>query len=196
MISADRIKVSDDGRRAWWAWGGNGTAHPPADLLVLDRLCDLCNGTKKVRGVNAGPGDLPFTCPDCHGSGRHCFDIEVRADGPEPCNRHDPCDCGCYRDAYGGRPHCKMGCGFDDPSSWPVRTLTVSVVPNMVLPVVGLHPFGPLTHADGYALLLPDGTGQVWQAAGMEDSTIIDLPAATNPGDWLVALDIHQGEPT
>ena len=39
---------------------------------VLDRKCDTCGGTLKVRG-------LPYedNCPDCDGTGRHTFDIKV-----------------------------------------------------------------------------------------------------------------------
>ena len=52
-------------------------------------------------------------CEPCHGSGRDCFDIEVECGGD----------------------NCQVLTPVENASEW-VHTLTVSVVPGMVLPIV------------------------------------------------------------
>ena len=69
MIPASHITIEND--TAWWVIESDDI-----DKEYLNRLCDICGGAKKVQGMNAGPGDLLFPCPDCI-DGRHVFGIEV-----------------------------------------------------------------------------------------------------------------------
>jgi len=46
------------------------------DERPLDRPCDTCDGWSKVYENDVGP------CPDCDGSGRHTFTVEVAAPPP------------------------------------------------------------------------------------------------------------------
>ena len=66
----------------------------------------------------------------------------------------------------------------------------------MILPITERHPFGPMTHSDGYVLRLPDGTGQLWQTPERNDGAIVTLPPAATTGLWAVKVwIIDEGEP-
>ena len=100
MTAADHIKFSDDGTEAWLEDDRGFDAH------ALARTCDTCEGTGLIDRHISGD-----ECPDCHGSGRHCFDITVECSGDD----------------------CQVMLPVENASEW-VHTLTVSVVPGMVLP--------------------------------------------------------------
>jgi hypothetical protein len=96
-MSIPSTDITIDGDTAWlvvrnqdgWFWK---TDH--------NRPCDTCNGHGHVRQrLHDAPGiHRPVTCPDCHGTGRHTFTLDVQ----EPCR-------------------CKADCG-------DIATITVHVV--------------------------------------------------------------------
>lgn len=162
MIPADHWHDNDDGT-AWWVWDGNGTAHPPAYLDVLDRPCDTCADID-VRG------GTPRRDPGCI-NGRHAFDVEVEC-GVAMCRNGNP---GYWED--GGK------CGYCDGST--IQSRRVSVVPGMVLPIV--H------HLDWLSDLRcvefdKDGDYQLWDGRG--NPTPATLPPAARPGMWAVKLRV------
>jgi hypothetical protein len=68
MIPADHITI--DGDTAWWVRDPGEWTDYGSILNELDRPCDTCGSMFDIdiRGI---------VCPDCHGTGRHVFDIEV-----------------------------------------------------------------------------------------------------------------------
>lgn len=109
MIAADAITAPDDQGRMWMACPNEIEHDSDPDWLRLafwhgsERPCDLC-GTMFDIDIRKA------TCPTCHGTGRHVFEIEVEPHGTE---------CECRACLYGAH-----------------RTLLVHVVPGMVLPIV------------------------------------------------------------
>ena len=67
-ISHDDILI--DGDTAWWIITAFGEQYRYSDFEDLDRPCDLCGGEPTHMDTGA-------ECPDCSGTGRHCFEIEV-----------------------------------------------------------------------------------------------------------------------
>ena len=132
------------------------------DSPPIRQLDRLCDTCNGAGQVPFGlPSNGPERCPDCI-NGRHTFKIEVQW------------------------PVCEPECSVIHPG----KTYQVSIAPGMVLPIVERHPFGPMTHADGYVLYLPDGTGQLWQTPARNDGAIIALPPAAKPGMWAVKLRV------
>ena len=144
MIPADQFHDNGDGT-AWWVkhklWF-NGAA---ADITDLDVPCETCGGVsldlssesimetflKRMDGAPAGSvGVRP--CPDCI-DGRHTFEVEVE------------CLLCRERDLLGFTP--PLG-GCPRPS---VRH--VSIIPNMVLPIVAKGRDMVRTYASGCVLM-------------------------------------------
>jgi hypothetical protein len=74
MIPADRIHFNDDGT-AWWVMD----EAPHRGLNAIDRPCDTCGGSMYVWPEGSSfRSNTP--CPDCDGTGRHTFTIEVEND--------------------------------------------------------------------------------------------------------------------
>jgi hypothetical protein len=75
VIPASHISFNNDGT-AWYVF--SESAKWWAD--IKDRPCDTCLGTK-LRVVSSPDGSEvyhgPGPCPDCNGTGRHTFTIEV-----------------------------------------------------------------------------------------------------------------------
>jgi hypothetical protein len=155
MIPSSSIAFNEGGT-AWWV------VHGPADYHdhdgALDRPCDTCDG----KGQTA---EHWFACPDCDGTGRHTFTIEVE--------------------------HVEQFMN----GSWinTTRTLRVSVSPGMVLPIMR-HPLESNgdtryivmdRHGDFY-LFDHDCPTTEWP-------TVLDpFPPHAKPGMWAVLLDVHQ----
>jgi hypothetical protein len=150
-----------------WHDNGDGTAWRIMDHdyregpgLDPDRPCDTCGGQTRYEGDN-------FHCPDCSGTGRHTFTVEV-----ETFTVFDASD--------GGR-----GIRYE-PS-----THRVSVVPGgMVLPIVDdVGPVPSETH------IRITGGGIAWLAERIEGGgwrhTEITLPPAAAPGMWAVKLAVQ-----
>lgn len=170
MIPATHITPFVDDL-AWLVFKDNEYQDVTFQWDMLDRLCDACGG----QGFLYMPED-GLTCLDCRGSKRHCLDIEVE----------DPICVKAWPDGCNGDydPRC---CRFPKSCSRYPHTLTVSVVPGMVLPI---HPdLGavPDTHH-----VRVTGGGIAWLAERINNGgwrhTMIDLPSAAEPGMWAVQL--------
>lgn len=62
------------------------SAQMPAWLVALrDARCETCGGRGRVKGMNHGPADLQFSCPNprCH-AGRLLHDVRVECQGDDP----------------------------------------------------------------------------------------------------------------
>ena len=155
-ILPDHIAFTDDGH-AWWVGA------PSTYLLDLVRPCDFC--PTWFHGGNDGSSPLGKRCPDCGGSGRHVFTIEV------------DCLCASYVDGPYKSGPCG-GTGF-------VRH-RVSVVPGEVMPIYdtdnrGAHPLAIVSAPSGFFRLDRDSS---------DDDYRVELPAAAEPGMWAVKLRI------
>jgi len=162
MIPADNFLLSDDGTTALWVNDAPGAAN----TTTLNRPCETTYDDLQERF-----GDPYVRCPDCDGTGRHTFNIEV--------------ECG----------------HFDDPESPTIscwnceagkRTYRVHVID--VLPIVdttGLHQgeqLPPPDHACAISTYSPRVFNVGSKAAGWEPIT---LPPDAAPGQWLVRLAVH-----
>ena len=201
MIPASHIKFSDDRKTAWWVtqnepWGCAGcgrilttrtgcigrTLGVAHITKPLDRPCDTCDGTGcdidfcrecgdeyedpcDRHAEHVNQTDDDGCCPACFGSGRPCFDIEVVT---------------------------KAGGRFTPRTEY--ETLTVSVVPGMVMPIV--DDLGPVFDRSVHVRLT--GGGIAWLATPRLDGgwqhTEIDLPSAAAVGGTAVRLDVHTPE--
>ena len=196
-IPASHIKFSDDRKTAWVVFDDDDNERlarsSHAFVSDLDRPCDTCGGS----GCNKGrpnPSHVDcIPCPACHGSGRPCFEIEVRT------------ECTCERRTIGG------GAGwYDHATDCPVRsikgylasegshfvrTLAVSVVPGMVLPIVDEMDIlngatVPTTHII-YRRKWDDSV-QTWLCIMTEPgASVVTLPSAAAPGMFAVRLNVH-----
>jgi hypothetical protein len=163
VIPADHIAI--DGDTAWVVIPERFTTHPPADWTSKDRPCDTCGGCGAVDiPEDEEHFNLTEPCPDCDGTGRHTFEIEV---------------------ANPNRP---------DGWLFPARTLRVSVVPGMVLPItedtdaVPKHDphiiqFDGRCGGEPYTEFVPCDGRQT-------DDPIDHFPPAAEPGMWAVQLRI------
>jgi hypothetical protein len=75
VIPASAIHFNDDGT-AWSLLHELAQYVPATEFpeVWLDRSCDTCGGTGTWRALFA---DTHGTCPDCDGTGRHTFTVEV-----------------------------------------------------------------------------------------------------------------------
>ena len=184
-IPASHIKFSDDRTTAWLVVSAD-----PSEYgwdVALNRPCDTCDGTLEQLIVERGV----VRCPDCHGSGRHCFEIEVRT------------ECTCERRTIGGgagwydhATDCPVRSikGYLASDGWHfVRTLTVSVVEGMV---VGLYPY-TATRIDSrdevlHATISRDGSHwTLFPPCGASGTEVIMLPDDAAPGMTAVRLNVH-----
>ena len=179
-IPADHIKFSDDSTTAWWVVPemSDPRAFDVTDALNLDRPCSTCDGDGREANAHDGTSYGDFTdCLDCHGSGRHCFDIAA--------------DQGWMQESA------SAGATLWHPR--PV-TLTVSVVPGMVLPIVGVACPGFTNDLDRPAHIHMAKSGEtgmcVHNADMLYDSpwksrNAVDLPFAAAVGMFAVRLNVH-----
>jgi hypothetical protein len=161
VIPADHFLDNGDGTA--WVVGTEEErtpgVYPDGDTA---RSCDTCGGNQRI--------DLPdyrnAECPDCDGTGRHTFMIEVERTCP------------------GGGDLC----GGDDPHTlMPPRTHRVSVVEGMVLPIVGKWEHRPNV---GSFITRFDGATRLWTDADLYEH--LRLPPDAKPGMWAVKLQVHQ----
>ena len=174
MIPANHITINGD--TAWWVFDHGLQL---IDLAAADVPCDGCfNGEYPIWDHN----DVEVECPDCDGTGRHTFAIEVECVGTLMPNDHGglTCDGGCSDYPYG------------------VVTHRVHVVPSMVVPIVdvwGDHESAPRNGRvvdlgnQGHAWVVDITSKADWQLQPVERIT---LPPAAKPGMWAVQLAVHQ----
>lgn len=173
MIPSDRIHDNGDGT-AWLVIGG-----PDHDARIQgvegwkwdDRPCDTCGGDGEfANDLNEGHWQ---DCPDCAGTGRHTFEIEV--DTPKYIT-------------------------FPSGASYtPTIRLRASVVPDMVLPIVSgaacesppprVHHVCIHEHPDGF--LIPPNNAQLLMGGLHDSSRAITLPPAAAPGMFAIKLESH-----
>jgi len=203
MIPASHIKFSDDRKTAWVVFDDDDNERlarsSRAFISDLDRPCSTCGGRGEVvvSGGYYTADDWPIPvrygpCPDCHGSGRPCFEIEVRT------------ECTCERRTIGGgagwydhATDCPVRSikGYLASDGWHfVRTLTVSVMKG----TVALITDGTKPCDNGEAHIRDDGPGYLpmnrWVAMPARGvGEYVRLPSAAAPGMFAVLLDIHKG---
>jgi hypothetical protein len=70
--------ITIDGPTAWWVIDLETAWRRKHD----NRPCDTCDGVGHVRQrLSDAPGiHRPVTCHDCHGTGRHCFTLDVEGE--------------------------------------------------------------------------------------------------------------------
>lgn len=169
---------------------GSPLDHVGAQLL--DRPCDTaCNYGCDMYGDHGPLACENGCCPDCDGTGRHTFTIEVEASGCE--HRYtdhgggnytawEKCrDCKAARDGYGMTP-------------W-VKRLRVHVAPGMVLPIYA-KPSDGTEGEPKVTILGPTDQGRVlglyWRNYPHDNpAEVITLPPTAAPGMWAAQLAIH-----
>jgi hypothetical protein len=176
-IPASSIHFNGDGT-AWWvlandAWIGDRSAG--ALLSDNDRPCVTCGGSGEAMLTNLGwafRDDHEHNCPDCDGTGRPAFTVEV--------------------------PTATAAQVLAGPYIPGPRSLRVSIREGMVLPIKGGKPNTPmwqegerLIHMMKNSAFVIRARGGGWLAKGVEQ--VITLPPDARPGMWAVLLDIHEG---
>jgi len=163
-IPADHWLDNGDGT-VWWVLMPIDRVQLAAKEADIDRPCDTCDsGDLRPAGWLYIRGEGWQLCPDCDGTGRHTFTVEVER--PIPMLNANP-----------DRP---------DITSNEIRTYRVSVVPGMVLPITT----GDAPYLGGPHVWM-SSTGHRPQDAVAyldEGSTPITLPPAAAPGMWAVKL--------
>jgi len=143
-----------------WWVLGPWTQDDNPPIKQLDRPCDTCGGKRCVENFSVQYGW--DRCPDCI-DGRHTWTAEVSRNSMP------------MRDGvHQGR----------------TRSVRLSVVPDMVLPIYGEHPcdWPEMLTADRPCVIIKDdGTAVLWDGAG--DITSIKMPDAAKPGEsWAVRV--------
>ena len=170
MIPATHFLPLHDGT-AWVVFGDDDNERDffPAEWVTdLDRPCDTCDGgTFEIdKGFNGG------VCPECAGSGRHTFDVEVECwnDGTEMvCPRGSTCS-----------PTC---------GGWATyRVHVLDVLPIRQWASTLNPPLGRWLAMNGgsgrYSIQECDGIGLTSHPSN------VTLPPAARPGMWAVKVRI------
>lgn len=148
----------------------------------LGRPCDTCGGFCRLRENAADSYGRP--CPDCDGTGRHTFDVEVE------------CSCACHRlhSKYPGLSRDALGqCKRDGSCVGGTLTYRASIVPGMVLPLVAIDQHNTI----GHYIVQTQPSGRCWELDNTDfpvkqhGDSDITLPAAAAPGIYAVKLRIH-----
>ena len=165
MIPADHITF--DGDMAWWVLDED-YEFDSVHARSLDRPCEWCQ-----RHLSSGAWP---NCPDCNGTGRHTFQIEVECD--VCADRAEWCGF----DGI-GNPLCSNG----------TVALRVSIVPGMVLPIVSAEQYrNDMSLRGPFVIAYSDGTTSVYH--NTSDIRVTPLPPAAKPGDWAVQLNVQPKE--
>jgi hypothetical protein len=168
MIPSSSIALSEDGRQAWWVVRECDCDHRVSvgchkTLRRADQSCDACGGDSD-RWFRLGGSP----CPDCDGTGRHTFTIEVE--------HHDAA----YMTYQTGEPG--------------TRTFRVSVVPGMVVPIVDNDAPEWYERSDHHIGMGQDENAEYNGRidTGTEPGYVRDviLPPDARPGMWAVQLQI------
>jgi len=171
-IPADHWLDNGDGT-VWWVLMPIDRVQLAAKEADIDRPCDTCDsGDLRPAGWLYIRGEGWQLCPDCDGTGRHTFTVEVER--PIPMLNANP-----------DRP---------DITSNEIRTYRVSVVPGTVLPIFDLDGSDGNNEAnimwddvDGSFLYYPAG----WYDDRDLGEQTVTLPSAAAPGMWAVKLAVQ-----
>jgi hypothetical protein len=167
MIPADHFFDNGDGT-AWLVDAETETSTTRIDLYRhLDRPCDGCSDHW---GEDDDEWD-PSRCPDCSGTGRHTFTVEVEYEVVDSWTTTGPNNTAAKH--------------WDGKFKKEPHVLRVSVVPGMVLEIVnGLNDLPERsciwTSSEGTFWLMHEG-----------EASIITLPPAAAPGMWAVKLAVQ-----
>jgi hypothetical protein len=166
MIPADSWHDNGDGT-AWLVDDRRFVPNAGAWWGDLDRPCDTCGGWGELEDDHPVYGAaMGADCPDCDGTGRHTFTIEVdNVDTVDEFIEHGNC-----------------------------RSYRVAVVTGMVLPIAAMDNEGECGFADNedHVCVAPnriggiDGVDHVAYVNGTSD--YITLPPAAKPGMWAVKV--------
>ena len=169
MIDAEHWHDCEDGT-AWWVTDSNVAF---IDYTGADRPCGGCDGRKWCLG-NDTPGLYDaIACPDCNGTGRHTFDVEVGCSV-----RCSPAD-----HLFQGGATCSVCNGSS------MLTYRVSVEPGMVLPIVN---YGEHNIVGRYIVtnVESDSFYMMQNETFPVTSELITLPSAASPGQYAVKVRI------
>ena len=161
-IPASHIKFSDDRKTAW---------------VVFDDD----DNERLARSSRAFVSDLDRPCDRCHGKLEYRTSDNWRSDVL-------PCDCRFGQHCFDIEVVTKAGGRFTPRTEY--ETLTVSVVPGMVAPIV--DDLGPIVDRSVHVRLT--GGGIAWLATPRLDGwrmLPIDLPDVAATGMYAVRLNVH-----
>jgi hypothetical protein len=179
MIPADVFGPIVDGE-AWWVVRkcpeprGQQSMHTDCNVgaKILDRPCATCGGMPL--GF-----DGFHDCPDCSGTGRHTFIVEVE-------NEEWHCET-CNDSGISHTGDTASDCGYCPTD----HTYRVSVVPGMVLPIVTMTQ--ACSDDQPLPFIIAPAIGYNAVIAGYPDAeheTVVTLPSAAAPGLWAVKLRV------
>jgi hypothetical protein len=170
MIRNEWFPCSSDGVPDWWA--------------ALDRPCETCNGRKAVEAefwdLTDPNNHLGWVdCPDCHGTGRHTFAIDIK--------------CPTYGDTHIGSVRAGTGRCEHGGCTGGILTFRVSVVPGMVLPIltVGVEGY-PTDPPEQFVWITKKGVLRVVNCVEKSDTHCGQAPSAATKGMYAVKLAVHQ----
>ena len=164
MIPAEDILI--DGDTAWWIADGplrDSRYSSRRFIDDFDHPCMTCGGETNL---TAADGETFVDCPDCI-DGRRALEIEVECSF-------------CRGGAWDS--HCYKG----------TRTLTVSVVPGMVLPIMEIIPSQESWVEPWQAIVGVPGLFSLysWPGYGSAHGDWVRLPSSARPGRWAVQLKV------
>ena len=169
MIPADNFLLSDDGTTALWVNDAPGAAN----TTTLNRPCETTYTDLQERF-----GDPYVRCPDCDGTGRHTFTIEVECTG----KLVEVTDNGRFGLS------CDGGCGKEYP--WGTLTFTVHVFD--VLPIVDENDAMNGPGIPRRCIIYRSPTEAWFYGDADEGVERITLPPDAAPDMFAVSLDVHE----
>ena len=172
MIPADSFLLSDDGTTALVVFGGVPGWTPIGWEALFNRPCVVC------KGLGRDIADLVTPCPDCDGTGRHTFTIEVECTG----KLVEVTDNGRFGLS------CDGGCGKEYP--WGTLTFTVHVFD--VLPIVDENDAMNGPGIPRRCIIYRSPTEAWFYGDADEGVERITLPPDAAPDMFAVSLDVHE----
>ena len=169
MIPSTAIHFNDDDT-LWWVTDLGTFTDWEDDYL--ERECDTCDGDGYVKP------DKSHLCPDCDGTGRHTFTIEVE-------NEEWHCET-CNDSGISHTGDTASSCGYCPTD----HTYSVSVVPGMVLRVVASDE--PCDPAELRNVIVSMDNGSANYITERNSIATTTLPPDARPGMWAVQLQVHQ----
>jgi hypothetical protein len=176
MIPADSITFNDDGT-AWLVEEALPDSPSGWPATRNDYPCDTCGGglEEAFQWRDWQTVSMIQDCPDCDGTGRHTFTVEVGG--------------------HSRTPSLSMELSGEAPCDGCVRTYRVSVVPGMVLRIISMSAACADDAPPLPFIISPVRRGEATVIAGYPDAdheTVITLPPAAQPGMWAVKLRVEK----